>query len=113
MELLIKSIEIDCVIGERPDERDRLQRIFVDVRIATGDAAALSDRLEDAVDYATVADEIRARLVEEKCFLIERAALLAANTVKSHKGVGAVEVAVTKQGAVPGIGAATAICRLP
>lgn len=112
MELEIKGIEIDCVIGERPDERMRLQRLRVDVRLAIGDKAAETDRLEDTVDYVALADRIRSRLTEAKCRMIERAAAIAAEAARSFPGVISAEVSVTKSGAVPGIASATATMRV-
>lgn len=111
MELYIKGIEIDCIIGERPDERMRLQRISVDVRLTISDKAGLTDRLEDTVDYVTLADTLRKRLTEAKCKMIERAATIAAESARSLPGVLSVEVSVTKSGAIPGIASATAIAK--
>ncbi len=108
MQLTIRGIEIDCVIGERPDERLRLQRITVDAILEIDGKAAVTDSLEDTVDYVALAERIRLRLVEAKCKMIERAAALVAETALSFPGVVSAEVSVTKSGAVPGIGSATA-----
>ena len=64
MRLRLDGIDVDCVIGERPDERERLQRLRVDVELAVGEKAAESDELADAVDYAALAKSIRAALVD-------------------------------------------------
>lgn len=109
MELQVKGIEVDCVIGERPDERSRLQRLSVDVRLTIRDTAAATDRLGDTVDYVALAERIRGRLAEAKCRMIERAAAIAAAEAKAFPGVESAEAAVTKSGSVPGIGAATAV----
>ena len=74
MRLRLDGIEVDCVIGERPDERDRLQRLKVDVDMEIPSTAAETDSLADTVDYAALAEKIRAALVEAKCRMIERAA---------------------------------------
>jgi len=112
MRLDVCGIEVDCVIGERPDERVRLQRIMVDVRLEVCDKAAETDELADAVDYVAIASRIREALVEAQCRLVERAALLAAKTCLAMDGVLAVEATISKSGAVPGIGRACATCRL-
>ncbi len=109
MILLLDSIEIDCIIGERPDERTRLQRLRVDLEIATDDRAAETDELDDAVDYVALADAVRARLVEAKCKLIERAAALCVETALSFRGVASAKARVEKAGAIPGLRAATAV----
>ena len=40
MILELNRIDIDCIIGDRPDERERMQRLTVDVRLELGDAVA-------------------------------------------------------------------------
>ena len=111
MTLEISGIEVDCVIGERPDERTRLQRIRVDAMLETDGKAALTDELADAVDYVTLAEAIRKALVEAKCKLIERAAEIAVSEAMKFAPVQAAQVRVTKSGAVPGICSASATAR--
>ena len=40
MKLKLNGIGVDCVIGERPDERTRLQHLRVDVELQVCDAGA-------------------------------------------------------------------------
>ena len=47
MILELNGIDVDCIIGDRPDERERTQRLTVDVRLEIDDAAAT------AAAYAT------------------------------------------------------------
>lgn len=109
MKLRIDGIEVDCVIGERPDERVRTQRLLVDAELEVGDAAAETDDIADAVDYAALAERIRAALVEAKCRLIERAAKVVRDVCLTDPRVGAARVSVTKAGAVPRLASATAV----
>ena len=109
MKLRLDGIEVDCVIGERPDERVRAQRLLVDVELTVGDAAAETDDLADAVDYAVLAERIRSALVEAKCRLIERAAKIVRDVCLADPHVGAAKVSVTKSGAVPRLASAKAI----
>ena len=109
MTLRLEGIDVDCVIGDRPDERVRTQRLLVDVELSVGDAAAETDDLADAVDYAELAERIRAALVESKCRLIERAAKVVRDVCLADPRVVAARVSVTKAGAVPHLGSATAI----
>ena len=97
MTLRLNNIDVACVIGERPDERTRLQRLRIDVELSVPDAAAESDSVADTVDYAALAETIRQALVEAKCMMIERAAKIVADLVPSAS----VKVTVTKYGAVP------------
>ena len=109
MRLTLDGIDVDCVIGERPDERERLQRLRVDVELAVGEKAAESDELADAVDYAALAESIRSALVDAKCRLIERAAKVVRDLCMADRRVTAARVSVTKADAVPHLASATAV----
>lgn len=101
MTLELNGLEVDCVIGERPDERTRLQRLRLDLVLEIGGRAAETDELTDTVDYAALAEEVRQALVEAKCQMIERAARIALDVCLKDGKVGAAKVKVTKTGAVP------------
>ena len=105
MRLRLDGIEVDCVIGERPDERDRLQRLKVDVDMEIPSTAAETDSLADTVDYAALAEKIRAALVEAKCRMIERAAKVVYDCLPTRDA----RVVVTKSGVVPGLDSASVV----
>ena len=105
MRLRLDGIEVDCVIGERPDERDRLQRLKVDVELEVPSAAAETDSLADTVDYAALAEKIRAALVEARCRMIERAAKVVYDCLPTRDA----RVVVAKSGAVPGLASASVV----
>ena len=100
------------MVGDLPRERRRPRRVLVDVAMEVDGAVAASDSLEDTVDYAALAERIRAVLVAAKCRMIERAAYLAAATCLEDPHVASASVRVTKSGAVRGLGSASAVCRL-
>lgn len=105
--LVLKGIEVKCIIGDLPEERDKEQTLSVDVELELDLApAAASDRLEDSVDYAALASAIRAALQEAKCRLIERAASIALDECMRDERVKSAKVSVCKSGAVPGLNAA-------
>ena len=104
MTLKLNGLEVDCVIGERPDERDRLQRLCVDVEMEVSAAAAETDSIDDAVDYAELSARILEALVAARCRLIERAAKVVYDALPTR----AARVCVTKAGAVPGLASASA-----
>lgn len=112
MILSLDALEVDCVIGERPDERDRLQRLVIDAKLEISSAAAESDSLSDTADYAALVEKIAVRLKEAKCMMIERAAYLAAQACLEDKAVSAVELKVTKSGAIGGLRSASATVTL-
>ena len=100
MKLKLNGLAVDCVIGERPDERERLQRLCVDVELAIPDRAAETDELADTVDYAA--------LVAAKCRMIERAAKVVCDVCCAETPVASATATVTKAGAVPGLASASA-----
>lgn len=112
LELEIRGIEVDCIIGELDHERTTPQKITVDARLEISDAAAHTDELGDTVDYVELAEKIRAVLVGAKCKMLERAAYLAASVAKGMRGVKSASASVTKAGAVQGIASATATCKI-
>lgn len=109
MILELNGIEVVCIIGDRPDERERLQRLTVDVRLEIGDGVAASDELSDTVDYAALTERVRAALVTAKCRMIERAAKVVCDVCLAETKVKAATVRVTKAGAVAHLGSASAV----
>lgn len=54
-EIGIEELEISCIIGDRPEERQHEQSIFVTVRWPWDcSKVAISDSLDDTVDYTAV-----------------------------------------------------------
>ena len=109
MKLELNGIDVDCIIGERPDERTRLQRLRVDVSLTIDDRAAETDELADTVDYAALTERIRAALVEAKCRMIERAAKVVSDLCLKGAKVAAAKVRVTKSGAIEHLESASAV----
>lgn len=110
IDLSLNGIAVDCIIGERPDERTRVQRLLVDVALKIDGRADETDELCDTVDYAALSDRIREALVSAKCRMIERAAKVVFDACRAEPKVVAADVKVTKSGAVPGLASASARC---
>ncbi len=86
--------------GVLPHEREHGQRFVVDVAIDLDLApAAASDRLDDTVDYGTLAGDVAAIISGEPCDLIETVAGRVASRCLEDERVVAVEVTVTKPNA--------------
>ena len=84
--LRLNAIEVDCILGDLPEERVTEQKVRVDVALEIDlQDAALSDSLDDTVDYAILVGDIREALEEAKCRLLERAADVVAELIE--KGV--------------------------
>ena len=103
-QLVIRSLELRCVIGVEEWERRMPQRLVVDMELR-GDfsRAAESDDLEDAVDYRVpcvraveIAAEGEYRLVERLTDRIARAVL------EAHDRISEVKVSVFKPLALAG-----------
>ena len=109
MNLELNGIDVDCIIGERPDERTRTQRLRVDVVLTIDDTAATTDELADTVDYASLTEGIRTALVAAKCRMIERAAKIVADLCLADGKVSAAKVRVVKSGAIPHLESAAAV----
>ena len=109
MRLTLNSLDVDCVIGERLDERIRLQRLIIDAELEIDTPAITTDDLHDTVDYAALSSRIRSTLKKAKCQMIERAAYLAATECLASPRVKFVRVRVTKQGAIPHLASCSAI----
>lgn len=101
--LRLNGIAVDCVIGEREDERNRLQRLRVSVALELADTSARTDQLADTVDYAALSDLIRGALVAARCRMIERAAAVVAETCLADPKIQTVRVSVVKAGIVEGL----------
>ena len=109
MILELNGIDVDCIIGDRPDEREWTQRLTVDVRLKIDDTAATSDELADTVDYVALTDQIRAALVAAECRMIERAAKVVCDVCRKDPKVISAWVKVTKAGAVSHLTSASAV----
>ena len=108
MKLELNGIDAECIIGERPDERTHPQRLRVDVVLTVADRASETDELADTVDYAALAEKVRAALVAAKCRMIERAAKVVCDVCCAEAPVVSATATVTKAGAVPGLASASA-----
>ena len=109
MKLELNGIDVDCIIGERPDERTRTQRLRVDVVMTIDDTVAETDELADTVDYAALTEQVRAALVAAKCKMIERAAKVVCDLCLKDTKVSAAKVRVTKSGVIEHLESATAV----
>lgn len=73
--LHIDNLQVRCIIGVRPHEREREQPLLLSIAFpADFGAAAESEALERTVDYARVADSARAFVQAGRFQLLETAA---------------------------------------
>lgn len=73
--ILIKGLEISCVVGVLPDERGREQPMRVDMELTRDlKAAGRSGRIRDTSDYARIAHEVNTLVRFRRYRLLEVAA---------------------------------------
>ena len=108
MKLELNGIDVDCIIGELPEERVTPRYLRVDVALEIPDRAAETDELADTVDYAALTERIRTALVAARAKMIERAAKVVVEVCRQDARVSAVTAKVTKAGAIAHLESASA-----
>ena len=91
----LHGLEIFGRHGATDEERERGQTFLYDVELEVSDSA-LSDRLEDAVDYEEVAACIRELSDARRFTLLEALAAAAADAILAHFPVARARVRVRK-----------------
>ncbi len=96
------GLSLRTTIGVYPEERRVFRDLEADVRLSVGlGAAGRSDDLADTIDYASLAERLRAVAAASRFRLLEALAeALAAEALRDPR-VWAVEIALRKPGAVP------------
>lgn len=108
--VVIRGLELLCVVGVEEWERRMAQRVVVDIELR-GDfsAAAESDDLEDAVDYRSPCVEAARLAADGEYVLVETLAdRIAGAVLGAHECVEGVTVSVFKPLALAGFGKAEA-----
>lgn len=100
--IVIEGLEIDCIVGVLPRERDETQPLRIDLTIHRDLATAgRSGRIADTCDYARIVDEVAALVRFRRYRLLENAAEeLAAMILGVHPGNETVEIRLTKPQAI-------------
>lgn len=108
----IPRIRARCLLGVRPAERRRRRVVEITVAVeADLEAAAAADALELSVDYSAVARLVRDTAAAAEFRLVEALARRVAEAVLAVPRVRAVEVTVSKPGALRAAGAPQVVMR--
>jgi dihydroneopterin aldolase len=86
--------------GVHPEEREAGQDFLFDVDLEVGDRGA-SDRLEDAVDYVSVARTVREVSAAKTYSLLEALAIAVADEMRERFDVERATVRITKPAVMP------------
>lgn len=102
--LFIRGLEVETIVGIHAWERQlqRPLRFDVDLGVDTREAAS-SDRVRDAVDYAAVADRVRALATELQPALLETLAERIARALFNEFPIQTLRLSIDKPGAVAGV----------
>jgi FolB domain-containing protein len=100
----IHRLELDCIVGTRPQEREHRQRVRLDLRLhADLSPAGRTGRISLTTDYDQVANEVMALLSFRHYHLIEMAAEeVSAMLLGVHTGIERVDLRIEKPGALAG-----------
>jgi dihydroneopterin aldolase len=109
--IAIEGLEVSCVVGVYPHERDRLQPLRVDLSMEVDTRrASQNERLRDSVDYAAVASQVSFLLTTCRFGMLETAAhalsrlLLAPPALGERRAqVEALKLRLTKPSALNGL----------
>lgn len=102
--ILIEGLQLDCIVGLRPQERDREQPVVLDLELGLSLATAgRSGRIAHTCDYDLVADAVRSLLAFRKYHLVEAATEeLAAMLLGLHPALERVRIRIAKPAALLG-----------
>ncbi len=100
----IRDLTVDCMIGVNPDERQRTQRLVIQVELQLNiDRAATLDRLDLTVDYEAVCSQIlfllhlgQFHLLETACQVLCKALLLPPTEGERRAGIECCKIRIDK-----------------
>ena len=100
--IIIKDLRLRGIIGINPDERLNEQDILINVvMVADIRQAAVSDDIEDAVNYKTITKRIIKHVEESADFLVEKLVSdIARLILTENEAVQKVQVRLEKPGAL-------------
>jgi FolB domain-containing protein len=99
--LFIRDLKASCIIGVRPEERNRKQTVVVSLELyCTELPGRYSDDLEDTVDYSEMSKRVAALVEGSSYQLIEALAEAVTELCLSEERVVEAVVRVEKPGAV-------------
>ena len=100
--IVIKDLEIECIVGIRKKERREKQKIYVSAEIYNNiEKAAKSKNVKDAVNYSPMINKIKKLITSKKYLLLETMAEGIAKLILKNKKVNGVKVLIKKPKALP------------
>ena len=103
-QIRLRDVQFDCIVGVLPYERINEQPIILNLTLWLDFAkAAETEDLNESIDYAKLAEELKAFIRLSSFKLVETLVVKTAQYVLEHyPKANAVEVSVSKPKAIPG-----------
>lgn len=102
--VFIRGLAVEAIIGVHAWERQLERPLIIDLELGVDvRAAASSDRVRDAVDYAAVSERLRALVREQQPALLETLAERIARALFNDFPIQTLRLAIDKPGAVAGV----------
>ncbi len=99
--IYIRDLALRCIIGVFPDERREPQDVIINIILGCDHTqAAVTDRIDNAVDYKTIKKRIIALVEKSEFFLLETLAERISTVCLENPRVHTVTVTVDKPGAL-------------
>jgi 7,8-dihydroneopterin aldolase/epimerase/oxygenase len=99
--ILITALKVETIIGVHAWEMHLPRPLLIDLELGLDlRPAASSDRLRDAMDYKTVADEVRAYAASQQFRLLETLAEGIARLLFERHPILSLDLSIAKPGAV-------------
>jgi len=101
--IFLGGLEIETIIGIFDWERETKQKIILDIEMAFDiKKAAISDHIEDTLDYKTVSKNIISLVENSSFFLVEKLAEEITKLILNDFNVSWVKLTLNKKGAIRG-----------
>ena len=98
----MQGIQVDTIIGVYDWERNKPQRLLVDLELTADlQAACKSDEVADTIDYARVVDLLVALANESQFKLLEALAQAFSDTLFAHFELSKLTLTITKPNILP------------
>lgn len=95
--VIIKDLEIDCIVGIRKRERTEKQKIYVTAEIYTNTKkAAKTGNIKDAVNYSIIRKKIKRLITNKKYLMLETMGEDIAKLVLKYNKVSQVDIFIKK-----------------
>jgi len=102
--MCVRGIEIQAVIGTLHHERNSHQKILIDIEFEyDAKTASDTDKLETAVDYSSIVEDVIRNAKESRCRLLETLAERTADLLRKNPVITSGKVTVKKPSAIKNI----------